>query len=173
MSSPEPGSLIPATLLTGFLGSGKTANAVVLASFGEELGASTVLIDRALDLNPSFALGWLRCGVVRLSEGRATLAIEHFKKSLRLSPLGRMATRCRGWLGIAQFFNRGFDHALANLLAAQEELPDWLAPRRVLVACYVQLGRLKDAREATMRLEAAGAIMVPPLAASWPSSKMS
>jgi hypothetical protein len=84
-----------------------------------------------------------------------------------------MATRCRGWLGIAQFFNRGFDHALANLLAAQEELPDWLAPRRVLVACYVQLGRLKDAWEATMRLEATGAIMIPPLAASWPSSKMS
>ena len=26
-----------------------------------------------------------------------------------------MATRCRGWLGIAQFFNRGFDHALGNL----------------------------------------------------------
>jgi TolB-like protein/class 3 adenylate cyclase/Flp pilus assembly protein TadD len=139
-----------------------TASAVVLAAFGESIDTSTALIDRALEANPSSALGWFRSGVIRVFEGRPDIAVEHFERSLRLSPLGRMAIRCRAWLGMAQFFDRRFDQALANLLTAQEEVPDWLAPRRALVSCYAQLGRLKEAREMAMRLEATGAVLVPP-----------
>jgi adenylate cyclase len=139
-----------------------TASAEVLAAFGEDIDTSIVLIDRALAVNPSFALGWFRSGVVRVFTGRPDIAIEHFGTSLRLSPLDRMATRCRAWLGMAQFFDSRFDQALGNLLTAQEELPDWLAPRRALVSCYAQLGRVPEAREMAMRLAATGAALMPP-----------
>jgi TolB-like protein/class 3 adenylate cyclase len=138
------------------------ASAEVLAAFGEDIDASIVLIDRALAVNPSFALGWFRSGVIRVFAGRPDVAIELFETSLRLNPLGRMATRCRAWLGMAQFFDRRFDHAVLNLLAAQEELPDWVAPRRVLAACYALLGRLDEGREVAKRLQAIGAVLVPP-----------
>jgi adenylate cyclase len=137
-------------------------SAVVLAAFGEGIDAATLLIDRALEVNPSFALGWFRSGVIRTLAGRPYIAIEHFETSLRLNPLGRMAIRCRAWLGMAQFFDRRFDRALPNLLAAQEALTDWLAPRRVLISCYAHLGRFAEAREAANRLQAAGAILAPP-----------
>jgi adenylate cyclase len=136
-------------------------SAEVLAAFGEDIDASIVLIDRALAVNPSFALGWFRSGVIRVFGGLPDVAIEHFETSLRLNPLGRMAKRCQAWLGMAQFFDRQFDQALPNLLAAQEELADWVAPRRVLASCYVHLGHLDEAREVAKRLQATGAVLVP------------
>ena len=46
---------------------GILANAAfVLAYFGEDIGAMIGLIDRALALNPSFAHGWYRSGVLRV-----------------------------------------------------------------------------------------------------------
>ena len=43
--------------------------ALVLAYFGEDIGAMIGLIDRALALNPSFARGWYRSGLLRVSAG--------------------------------------------------------------------------------------------------------
>jgi TolB-like protein/class 3 adenylate cyclase len=137
-------------------------SAMVLAAFGEDIDAAIVLIDRALELNPSFALGWFRSGVIRVFAGHSEIAIRHFETSLRLNPLGRMSTRCRAWLGTAQFFDRQFDRALTSLLAAQEELPDWLGPRRFLISCYAHLGRLDEAREVANRLRATGAALTLP-----------
>ena len=44
--------------------------AVVLAQFGEDIDAMTGLIDRALVLNPSFARGWFRSGLIRIYAGQ-------------------------------------------------------------------------------------------------------
>ena len=66
---------------------GILANAAfVLANFGEEIGAMTALVDRALTLNPSFSRGWFLGGVLRLWAGHPDLAIEHAETALRLSP---------------------------------------------------------------------------------------
>jgi adenylate cyclase len=138
------------------------SSAMVLAAFGEDIDSAMVLIDRALEVNPSFAFGWFRSGVIRVFAGHSETAIRHFETSLRLNPIGRMSTRCRAWLGMAEFFDRQFDRALTSLLASQQELPDWLAPRRILVSCYAHLGRLDEAREAAKRIQATGAALVPP-----------
>ena len=63
--------------------------AVLLAYFGEDIGAMIGLIDRALALNPSFARGWQASGTLRLWAGQHDLAIEHVETSLRLSPRER------------------------------------------------------------------------------------
>jgi tetratricopeptide (TPR) repeat protein len=53
--------------------------AYVLAYFGEDIITAIALIDRCLDLNPSFAVGWWRSGWLRLWAGQPDLAIEHFE----------------------------------------------------------------------------------------------
>jgi TolB-like protein len=64
--------------------------ALLLAYFGEDIGAMIRLIDRALALNPSFARGWNASGTLRLWAGQHDLAIEHLETSLRLSPRERI-----------------------------------------------------------------------------------
>jgi TolB-like protein len=64
--------------------------AVVLAHFGEDLGAMTALVDRALALNPSFALGWLFSGQIRRWAGELDTAVAHGETALRLNPRGHI-----------------------------------------------------------------------------------
>jgi tetratricopeptide (TPR) repeat protein len=87
---------------------GVLANAsLVLAQFGEDIDAMTGLIDRALVLNPSFARGWFRSGLIRIYAGQPNLAIEHLETSMRLSPRERIGTPLQ-WIGMAFFFKRQF-----------------------------------------------------------------
>jgi TolB-like protein len=53
----------------------------VLGYFEPDIDPAIALIDRALDLSPSFAIGWLRSGWLRLWAGHSDLAIAHFEKS--------------------------------------------------------------------------------------------
>src|SRR5262249_49576289 len=39
--------------------------AMVLAYFGDDINAMMSLVDRALELNPNFALGWATSGIIR------------------------------------------------------------------------------------------------------------
>ena len=64
--------------------------AVVLAHFGEDLRAMTALVDRALTLNPSFALGWFFSGQIRRWAGEIDTAVAHGETALRLNPRGRV-----------------------------------------------------------------------------------
>ena len=111
----------------------------MLGYFGEDIKAAIGLMDRSLELNPSFAHGWRWSGWIRLYAGQADLAIEHFQTSLRLSPRDRTAGRLTG-IGIAHFFNRRFDDAAATLLVSLEELPAHATPYRFLASCYAHMG---------------------------------
>lgn len=48
------------------------------------------LVERVLALNPSFAGGWFRSGLLRLFAGQPDVSIEHIETSLRLSPYERI-----------------------------------------------------------------------------------
>ena len=63
-------------------------SAMALAFFGEDIGAMTALVDRALKLNPSFARGWHISSMLRNWSGQSNLAIEHAETALQLSPRG-------------------------------------------------------------------------------------
>ena len=132
----------------------------VLGYFGEDIKAAIGLMDRSLELNPSFAHGWRWSGWIRLYAGQADLAIEHFQTSLRLSPRDRTAGRLTG-IGIAHFFGRRFDDAAATLLTSLEELPAHATPYRFLASCYAHMGRLDEAREIVARLKTITPAVVP------------
>ena len=110
------------------------------------------LVDRALALNPSFALGCHWSGVLRHFAGQPDLTIEHIETSLRLSPRERVGTPLFA-IGTAYFFERRFDEAAAKLLLSIQDHPGFPAiPLSRLVLC--PYGRLDEAREIVGRLRA-------------------
>jgi TolB-like protein/class 3 adenylate cyclase len=140
---------------------GTLANAAeALAYFGEDIGAMIGLVDRALALNPSFARGWYRSGVLRVWAGQPDLAIEHIETSLRLSPregIGQPLTV----MGIAYFLKRRFDEAASKLLLSIQNHPGFPNSYRTLAACYAHMGRRDEARAIVARLRTITPQVVP------------
>ncbi len=134
--------------------------ALVLARFGEDIGAMIGLVDRVLALNPSFARGWQCSGLLRIFAGEPDLAIEHLETALRLSPRERMGQPLTT-MGTAYFFKRRFDEAAAKLLLAIQDNPGFPQSYRILAACYAHMGRLDEARAILARLCTITAIVVP------------
>lgn len=140
---------------------GTLANAAeALAYFGEDIGAMIGLVDRALALNPSFARGWYRSGVLRVWAGQPDLAIEYVETSLRLSPRERMGQPLTV-MGIAYFLKRRFDEAASKLLLSIQNHPGFPNSYRTLAACYAHMGRLDEARAIVARLRTITPQVVP------------
>jgi tetratricopeptide (TPR) repeat protein len=125
--------------------------ALVLALFGEDIGAMIGLVDRALALNPSFARGWYLSGLLRIWAGHPDSAIEHIERALRLSPRERIGTPLSA-MGMAYFFKRQFDEAASKLLRSIQDHPGFPPAYRTLAACYAHMGRLDEARAVAARL---------------------
>jgi TolB-like protein/class 3 adenylate cyclase len=140
---------------------GILANAAfALGFFGEDIGAMTALVDRALALNPSYARAWHLSGNLRVYAGQTEIAIEHLETALRLSPRARVGSSF-GLIGRAHFFSRRFDEAVPKLLLAIQEDPSHPSAYRDLAACYAHMGRLDDAREIVERLRAITPVVIP------------
>jgi TolB-like protein len=134
--------------------------AVVLAHFGEDMGAMIGLIDRALWLNPSYARGWNLSGGLRLWAGQPDLAIEHLETARRLSPREPVGAPL-SMIGGAYFFKRQFEEAAAKLLLSIQDHPGYPPAYRYLAACYSHMERLDEARAIVARLRAITPLVVP------------
>jgi adenylate cyclase len=140
--------------------------ALALAYFGEDIGAMTALVDRALALNPNFARGWHISGILRNWAGHPDLAIEHVEAALRFSPRARIGTSL-ATTGGAHFFSKRFDEAVPKLLLAIQEDQSFPDPYRILAACYAHMGRLDDARGIVKRLRAIPSVVMPDASFRW------
>src|SRR5215212_3318432 len=116
------------------------------------------LIDRALELNPSYAIGWTRSGWLRLWAGHNAVAVEHFEESLRLNPL-RKAPATYG-IAVAHFFARRLEIAATKLRLSLEENSGWAPCYRFLASCYAHLGRLEDAHSTVAKLRQITPVLV-------------
>ncbi|HWA81374.1 MAG TPA: BTAD domain-containing putative transcriptional regulator [Acetobacteraceae bacterium] len=125
--------------------------ALALAYFGEDIGLTTGLIDRALKLNPGHARGWHVSGMLRFYAGDLDAAIEHVKTSMRLSPRSRVGWGTT-WIGAAQFLSGRFNEGVATLKLAIQEDPSFPDPYRFLAACYAHMNRLDKARRLAAQL---------------------
>jgi adenylate cyclase len=134
--------------------------AYVLAYFREDIHAAIALVDRALEINQSFARGWQTSGWLRLWAGQPDLAIEHFQTSLRLSPREHRSNPFMG-IGVGHFFARRFEEATRMMLLSLQEKPNWVPTYRFLAACYAQMGRNEEAREALKRVRDLSNVVVP------------
>jgi len=132
----------------------------VLGYFNEDLTAAISLIDRALELNSSFALGWQWSGWLRLWAGELDVAIGHFETSMRLNPLQGRADYYLG-IGMGHFFAGRFEDAAGSLLLSLQEGPAWVPTHRFLASCYAHLGRFDEARDTVSRLRTLTTEVVP------------
>ena len=137
---------------------GRAAHA--LGYSGGDLGAATALIDRCLELNPSYASGWINSGWLRLWAGQPDLAIEHLETGLRLNPRDRQHGAVMG-IGVGHFFARRLENAAAMLLRSLQERPNWVPTYRFLASCYAHMGRLDEARETIERVRQITLVVVP------------
>jgi len=131
----------------------------VLGYFERDIDPALSLMDRALELDPSSAFGWLRSGWLRLWAGQADVAIDHFERSLCLNPL-RRAPATFG-IAVAHFFGRRLEMAAGMLQLSLKEYPSWPPCHRFLAACYAQLGRLEDARHIVNKLREITPVLIP------------
>jgi adenylate cyclase len=142
---------------------GRAAHA--LGYSGGDLDAATALVDRCVDLNPSYASGWINSGWLRLWAGQPDLAIEHLETGLRLNPRDRQHGAVMG-IGVGHFFARRLENAAAMLLRSLQERPNWVPTYRFLASCYAHMGRLEEARETIERVRQITLVVVPS-AAHW------
>jgi adenylate cyclase len=132
----------------------------VLTYFGEDIHAGIQLVDRALELNPSFARGWQQSAWLRLWAGEPDTAIKHFETSLRLSPREHRSNPFMG-IGVGHFFARRFEEARKMLVLALQEKPNWVPTHRFLASCYAHMGRLDEAQEAVKQIRNLTNVVVP------------
>ena len=134
--------------------------AYALGHFGEDIEAAIALIERSLQINPSFAYGWQRSGWLRLWAGQPELAIDHFETALRLNPRDPAPATLMG-MGVGHFFARRLEEARAMLLRSLQVQPGWVPTSRFLASCYAHLGRLDEARAIIAQLRPLTSAVVP------------
>ncbi len=131
-----------------------------LGYFNEDIEAAIAIVDRATALNPSGAYGWRFSGFQRLFAGQCELAVEHFERSIRLSPREARWPQLTG-IAIAQFFTGRLEKAAAILLQALQENPSYPLANRFLASCYAHMGRIDEARQVVTRLRAITPMVIP------------
>jgi adenylate cyclase len=134
-------------------------DAVVLSSAGwtlaylvGDLDAGVDLVDRALGFNPNLAMAWYASGWQRVWLGKPDVAIEHFARAMRLSPLDPGIHFAQVGTAHAHFFAGRYDEALSWARMALREWPDLLPALRIAAASEASAGRLDSAERAMARM---------------------
>jgi adenylate cyclase len=124
-----------------------------LAFVGRDLGVGTSLVDRALMLNSNLAEAWRCSGWMRIWLGDPKLAIEHFARATRLSPLGRWLVDIQSGIAHAHFFLDRHDEAASWAAMALQDNPDFQAGVRISAASNAMAGRPEEAHQTVVRLQ--------------------
>jgi len=118
-----------------------------------DLGVGIGLVDRALMLNSNLAEAWRCSGWMRIWLGDPKLAIEHFARAMRLSPLGRWLVDIQSGIAHAHFFLDRYDEAASWAAMASQNNPDFQAGVRINAASNAMAGRTEEARDTAVRLQ--------------------
>jgi tetratricopeptide (TPR) repeat protein len=123
-----------------------------LAWLVHDLSAGAALIDRALALNPNLALAWRLSGWVKIILGEPELAIEHYTRSMRLSPRDPLMCLVYNGIAVAHFCAGRYDDAVSWAEKALGEAPNFAPVLRPLAAANALAGRLEAAQKAIARM---------------------
>src|SRR5262245_14396959 len=134
-------------------------DALALATGGFALGLvvgdieqGATFIDRALVLNPNLASAWSFSGYMRIHLGQPKLAIEHFRRAMRLNPLDPLQFLAQHGIALAHFVAGSYDEASSWAAIALRGNPKHHPTLRVFAASNALAGRLDDAQKAMARL---------------------
>jgi adenylate cyclase len=118
----------------------------------EKFDLGLAAIEKALVLDPNSAWAWLRSGWANHYVSNPDKAIEHFQRSMRLSPLDPMHFNALVGIGGAYFSKGEYDEAARWIEQALREKPSATWAYRLLTTTYANAGRLGEAKRAAAKL---------------------
>jgi TolB-like protein/Tfp pilus assembly protein PilF len=107
--------------------------------------AALAAAQRAIDLNPNFALGFVALGWVRIQLGLFAEALDPLLRALRLSPNDPTGFLIMNLIGLARYHLGDYEeafHFFGRAMAIRRNYPCLV----VAIACLARLGRLDEAR---------------------------
>jgi tetratricopeptide (TPR) repeat protein len=108
--------------------------------------------EKAIEVNPSFALGHLVLGTAQLFRGFASKAIQPLERGLTLSAYDPQNFAWYNLLALAHLFAGQPEPALAAAIKAQKVRPAWRPTIETLACCYASLGRADEAQSCVMQI---------------------
>ena len=126
--------------------------AQVLAYSAKDYETALSAIDRSLYLNPNSAQGYTGSGWVNAYAGRPLIAIDHFHRAMRLSPIDPEKGIALSGIGMSYLMLERFEEALQWGEQALREMPNYGSSHRVVIGALVGLQRPDEARAAARRL---------------------
>jgi TolB-like protein/class 3 adenylate cyclase len=126
--------------------------AFVIAILTHDYEIAVGTVNRALALNGNSALALGFSAVAEAMAGRYPESIEHGSRAVHLSPRDPMNYHPHLGMGFAYLFSGRNEEAVAAAHLAVQVNPSFMVSRALLIASYVQLGRLDAAKVAAQRL---------------------
>ncbi|MGX9116258.1 adenylate/guanylate cyclase domain-containing protein [Mesorhizobium sp. BHbsci] len=126
--------------------------AQVIAYSDKDYETALDTIERSLLLNPNSAQGYTGSGWVNAHSGRPLVAIEHFHRAMRLSPVDPEKGIALSGIGMSYLMLERYEEALAWGERALREMPNYGSSHRVVIMALVKLNRPDEAQAAARRL---------------------
>ncbi|SLN45377.1 adenylate/guanylate cyclase domain-containing protein [Oceanibacterium hippocampi] len=126
--------------------------ALAFSALGQRHESALVMVERALERNPSSAIAHNVGALVNMILGRPDTSAEHARLSLRLSPFDPLRHIPESALAAAHLASGEHDAALACARRALEANPVFSPGLTTLALCLVRLGRAEEARATVRRL---------------------
>ncbi|HZH53502.1 MAG TPA: adenylate/guanylate cyclase domain-containing protein [Microvirga sp.] len=117
-----------------------------------EYKRASVVLERALALDPNSAWAWNRSGWLHNYQDDPETAIRHFERSLRLSPFDPMAFNCDMGIGSAHFIAGRYEESVAWQERALLAHPESAWIHRNLAPAYALAGQKGKAAESVREL---------------------
>jgi adenylate cyclase len=117
------------------------------AVYGGSWDRSDEFAEAALRLAPNSAAVRLNCGLAAAFGGASSIALEHLRAALRLSPRDIQAHRIQIGMAIAHFFATSYDEAEKWCWRIIQDNSDHVPARRYLAAVLGHLGRIEEGQQ--------------------------
>src|SRR5262249_11873751 len=110
------------------------------------------LTDRALELDPNLAWGWLWSGWIRVWLGEPEIALQHIERAMRLSPQDPWLSNMEAIIASGHFFAGRDGEAASWAERAVRDNPRHLMAPTTAAASYALAGRITEAEKAVVRI---------------------
>jgi TolB-like protein len=127
---------------------------LALALVVGDLEAGAAYIERSLVINPNVALHWTNSGWVNIWLGRSDLAVDHFQRAIRLSPLDPAIAEMETGVAFGHYLGRHFGEASEWAGRALQKEPEAHNSLRVGAAAAAMAGSIEKAKYLCDRLRA-------------------
>jgi TolB-like protein len=117
----------------------------IISVFSDALEQATHAALEAVEISPSFALGYYVLGTARVYSGNAIEAIGSFERGFRLNPYDPQNFVFIQLMSIACYFAGQVEMALQTAVRAYKIRPDWRPTLETLIICYATLDKMEEA----------------------------